>query len=352
MVHTHTHYEETMMAKNVRTETLPIDKIWFSPVKIREAKRDNKIYKEMTNNIARVGIYHDIIVRPLPPELANNKEENGVPPEAEYEGIDGCQRWNIAKDLNFTTIRASIREGIDEDELRALQFILNESRIPNTPKERLTQLKIISAHNSDMTQSELAKMVGKSQADISNILNLDKLPEHIMEFVASNKLPMVKAIALSKMPKNLSEEQWKDTLERAISLNSNDFTQWSQNYAKEIIKERRGDKEKADPNAIVPKTPKRQDCIQRLETCQAMLSQIKDTESNDYIFLSGKVRAFQEALCIDPETIQAQRLQKEEAKLKREQEKLERQKRDADRAIKQFEEQRKQPKSETHVEGI
>ena len=67
----------------------------------------------------------------------------------------------------------------------------------NAIEEATAYVKIMEAKN--LTHEELAKVLGKSQSYVTNMIGLLRLPEEIKKLVIDNKLSMTHARILSKM---------------------------------------------------------------------------------------------------------------------------------------------------------
>jgi ParB family transcriptional regulator, chromosome partitioning protein len=138
--------------------------------------------QELTDSIAVKGIIQPILARTVP----------GVADS--YEIIAGERRWRAAQ-------RAGLHEvpiiTIEADDKQALEIAIieNVQRADlNALDEALGYERLGSEFN--YSQSDLAKVIGKSRSHVANMLRLLKLPEKTKAFLAEGKLSAGHARAL------------------------------------------------------------------------------------------------------------------------------------------------------------
>ncbi len=115
-----------------------------------------------------------------------------------FELIAGERRWRAAKEAGLVSIQALVREASDPI---ALQIGL----IENIQREDLNAIEEADAYRSlvadhGITQSDLAKHLGKSKATISNTLRLLSLPQPIQAAVVEGSITSGHARALLALP--------------------------------------------------------------------------------------------------------------------------------------------------------
>jgi ParB family chromosome partitioning protein len=140
---------------------------------------DKEKLEELTNSIKEHGVLQPILVV---------KDENG------YSIIAGERRWRAAKDAGLKEIPAIIKDYTDTKKKQV-------ALIENIQREDLNIVEIAKAIKELMdidgyTQSEVAKITGKSLPSISNITRLLKLPNKILEYLLHGKLVEGQARAL------------------------------------------------------------------------------------------------------------------------------------------------------------
>jgi len=156
-------------------------------------------------------------------ELANSIDENGlIQPivvrscNDGYEIIAGERRFRACKYLNYQTIMANI---IEKNDLESAKLAL----IENIQRENLTVIEEALAYKkiiaeTNISQSELAKQVGKSQSAIANKLRLLKLPEYIQAAVSEEKLTERHARALLGVDNNKLEQTYHKIIEDNLNV--------------------------------------------------------------------------------------------------------------------------------------
>ena len=140
---------------------------------------------DLANSIAATGVWQPIVVTPRP--------EDGKPT---FLCVIGHRRHAAAIKAGKATIPAIIRE-MDEPTRLAAMFIENAQREDLTPVEEGRSLRALV--NLGMSQREVAKKVGKSQAHISKRLSLLDLPAEIQAEVDSGRLPVGDAVELARL---------------------------------------------------------------------------------------------------------------------------------------------------------
>jgi ParB family chromosome partitioning protein len=150
---------------------ISIDRIKPNPNQPRKHIKEETL-KELAESIKQKGIIQPIIVR----------EKEGY-----YEIIAGERRWRAAQIAGLQEIPVVIRNDISE--LESLELAL----IENIQREDLNPIDLALAYNEliekyNLTQEELAKILGKSRSAIANTLRLLKLPEEIKNHIISGKL--------------------------------------------------------------------------------------------------------------------------------------------------------------------
>jgi ParB/RepB/Spo0J family partition protein len=144
----------------------------------------------MCDSIREQGILQPILVRPLNPGL--------------YEVVEGNYRFTCAREVGLETIPCLIRE-MDDSKVLVLQLQANAISPETQPVEYAQRLKKILAQNPGMTQRELACLIRKTPAWISNLLNLTKLEKRFQVMVDRGEIPLDNAYRLARIPNFLQE---------------------------------------------------------------------------------------------------------------------------------------------------
>lgn len=140
---------------------------------------DKEKLEELTNSIKENGVIQPILVV---------KDENG------YTIVAGERRWRAAKKAGLKEIPAIIKDYTDTKKKQV-------ALIENIQREDLNIIEIARALKELMeidgySQSEVAKVTGKSVPAVSNIMRLLKLPDKILDYILQGKLVEGQARAL------------------------------------------------------------------------------------------------------------------------------------------------------------
>ena len=132
---------------------------------------DEKALKELSDSIKEHGVIQPIIVRKIGDK---------------YEIIAGERRYKASIMAGLTKIPAIIRN-LDDKESSKVALLENLQRKDlSAIEEARTYQKILDLDS--MTQEELGKTMGKSQAAIANKLRLLSLPDEIQEALLTNQI--------------------------------------------------------------------------------------------------------------------------------------------------------------------
>ena len=175
--------EEKIVTETPKEEivNIKIDELRSNPYQPRKVF-DQDALNELSESIKIHGVFQPIIVK---------KSIRG------YEIIAGERRVKASKLAGLDTIPAIVRE-FDDTEMMEIALLENLQREDlNAIEEASAYIKIMEAKN--LTHEELAKVLGKSQSYVTNMIGLLRLPEEIKRLVIDNKLSMTHARILSKM---------------------------------------------------------------------------------------------------------------------------------------------------------
>ena len=149
---------------------LKISEIRPNPYQPRVEFDENGL-KELADSIRENGVFQPILVR---------KSLQG------YELVAGERRLRASKLADKKTIPALI---VEFDDRQMMEISLLE----NIQRKDLTAIEIAKAYRQLMdklgyTQDDLAKRIGKSRANVANMLRLLSLPEEVRTLVNEGKL--------------------------------------------------------------------------------------------------------------------------------------------------------------------
>lgn len=172
--------------------TLPLREI--EPNRAQPRKQfDEGALAELADSISQHGVLQPLLVRPLM--------------SGGYQIVAGERRWRAARMAGLTEVPVVVREMTD-------QQVMQLALIENLQREDLTALEEAEGYQTlmeqyDLTQEEIAKIVGKSRPAVANALRLLHLPPSVRELVAEGKLSAGHARTLLPM------ESPEDMLEMA-----------------------------------------------------------------------------------------------------------------------------------------
>jgi ParB family transcriptional regulator, chromosome partitioning protein len=158
--------------------------------------------EELAASIKANGVIEPIIVRPLPAGTAG---------DARYEIVAGERRWRAAILAGLTDIPTIVRQ-ISDREAVALALIENIQREDLTAAEEARALKRLISEFS-LTHHQVAEMVGRSRAAVSNLIRLLDLPDTVVALIDSKALGMGHARALL----GLEDDAERKRLARLVS---------------------------------------------------------------------------------------------------------------------------------------
>lgn len=141
--------------------------------------------EELAASIKANGVLQPIVIRALPPG-----QRDGV----RYEIIAGERRWQAAKLAGLKDIPAIVRE-LSDREAALIALIENIQREELTSAEEARAFKRLVDEFS-LTHQEIADLVGRSRAAVTNLMRLLELPPEIVALIDERSLAMGHARAL------------------------------------------------------------------------------------------------------------------------------------------------------------
>lgn len=183
---------------------IPVSKIVFKEEdRVRPVDKDSDHYKQLMETMDRYGLFQPITVRPSPNPA---EAAQGI-----WEVWNGFHRTNVAKDLGWRTIRASVQD-VSQDEMPIKQLIANYQK-PMSPVQKAKVLKKVLARpeNIGKTYTDLLTDLGlvSTKSDAQWVLqqlrlaDLIKPAQDMIEQQGTDRgtgFPLSYAITLSKFP--------------------------------------------------------------------------------------------------------------------------------------------------------
>ncbi|MBD5429582.1 nucleoid occlusion protein [Lactobacillus sp.] len=189
--------------KYKQIQEIELDKIVPNPYQPRHTFSEESI-DELAQTLQEQGLLQPIILR----------EHHGD--DAEYEIIAGERRYRAAKSLGWDKISAIVEE-MDDEKVASLAVIENLQREDLNPiDEAEAYVKLMETNN--LTQTELAKQVGKSQSYIANKIRLLKLNDKVQQFLIDGSLTQRHGRALLTLPADEQERAAKIIIDDGLNV--------------------------------------------------------------------------------------------------------------------------------------
>jgi ParB family chromosome partitioning protein len=103
-----------------------------------------------------------------------------------YEIVAGERRWRAARIAGLRTIPSIVRSA-DERELLILALAENVAREDLNPVDQARAYAVL-ADELDLSQTEIARRVGKSRPAVANTMRLLELPDEVLDLVSAGAL--------------------------------------------------------------------------------------------------------------------------------------------------------------------
>lgn len=162
-----------------RVEEIFVDQIEANPFQPRSDFNEDSL-QELAKSIQEKGIIQPITVRKIKAE--------------KYQIVAGERRWRASKLVGLKKIPAVIRD-FDDQEMLEIALIENIQREDLNPIEEAAAYdKMLD--NFDITQTELAKQVGKSRSAVANMVRLLKLADKVKNHLQQGTITIGHARAL------------------------------------------------------------------------------------------------------------------------------------------------------------
>ncbi|MCA0988775.1 ParB/RepB/Spo0J family partition protein [Guptibacillus algicola] len=174
---------------------IPLNELRPNPYQPRK-KFNAEAIEELSSSIQTYGVLQPVIVR---------KSIKG------YEIVVGERRYRASKEAGLKTIPAVVRDLTDR-KMMEIALIENLQRENLNPiEEALAYQKLME--ETDVTQEELSKRLGKSRPHLANFLRLLQLSPEVQDYIAEGKITMGHGRALLGLKK---KEARKALAERVI----------------------------------------------------------------------------------------------------------------------------------------
>lgn len=165
---------------------------------------DEQALQDLADSISAQGIMQPLVVRRIP------GEEQG------YELIAGERRWRASQLAGLSEVPCILKQASDQAVL-AMALIENIQREDLNPIEEAMALSRLQQEFS-LTHDEVAGVVGKSRATVSNLLRLLNLAPSVREMLEERKIEMGHARAILALPQDRQGPTAREIEERGLSV--------------------------------------------------------------------------------------------------------------------------------------
>ncbi|MDE7056167.1 MAG: nucleoid occlusion protein [Lactobacillus sp.] len=186
--------------KNKQIQDLALDKIEPNQYQPRHQFSEESI-NELAQTLDKEGLLQPIVVR---------ESDNG------YEIIAGERRYRAAQSLGWETIPAIVKE-MDDDQAASLAVIENLQRENLNPIDEAQAYKNLMKLN-DLTQTALAKEMGKSQSYVANKLRLLKLTPKVQASLIDGNISARHGRALVGLDEKTQEKVLSEVLAKGLNV--------------------------------------------------------------------------------------------------------------------------------------
>ncbi|MEM1244029.1 MAG: ParB/RepB/Spo0J family partition protein [Pseudomonadota bacterium] len=181
-------------------QTIPINKIRAGRYQPRKVFSEESL-QELASSIRAQGIIQPIVVRSV---------------GSHFEIIAGERRFRAAKIAELAHVPVLVRE-LPDEAVVAVALIENIQREDLNPLEEAGAIqRLIDEFN--MTHEQVANVLGKSRANISNLLRLLALTDDIKQLLADGKIEMGHARALLTLNREQQLRAAKSIITKGLSV--------------------------------------------------------------------------------------------------------------------------------------
>lgn len=163
---------------------------------------DEESLAELSDSIAQHGVLQPLLVRPIL--------------DGGYQLVAGERRWRAARMAGLTEVPVVIR-AMSDREMMELAMIENLQREDLNPVEEAEGYRQLM-ETYELTQEDVAKVVGKSRPAVSNAMRLLALPDDVLQLVRNGTLSSGHARCLLSFPADRICEVAQDTLKKGWTV--------------------------------------------------------------------------------------------------------------------------------------
>ena len=192
------------LMKDRRYQLLPVDRI----VVLNSRNREQEQFGENMKSIRSVGL--------LKPVLVN---ERFVQETGKYELVCGEGRLLAHRELGKPEIAAEVID-CDRKQAYLLSLIENIARVPAETMWFAREVKRL--HDSGMVLSDISRIVGKSEVEISGYVTLvERGEERLLQGVEQGVFPITFALQVSKLDEAETQNLLMDAFDQGLVTTTN-----------------------------------------------------------------------------------------------------------------------------------
>lgn len=193
-------FHRNEIPQNKQVQDLPLAEIRPNRYQPRRTFSDDSI-QQLAQTLQEEGLLQPIIVR---------QDQGG------YEIIAGERRFRAAKSLGWEKIPAIVNN-LDDQQTASLALIENLQRENLNPVDEAQAYEQLMQLN-DLTQTQLAQDIGKSQSYVANKLRLLKLAEPVQEYLAKGELSARHGRAILGLSEEDQVKLAEEIVEKGLSV--------------------------------------------------------------------------------------------------------------------------------------
>jgi ParB family chromosome partitioning protein len=194
--------EEGGQQTGVSARMLPVSSIAPNPYQPRRDFSEEDL-EDLTASLRENGLLQPIVVRPAP--------DGG----GKWELVAGERRWRASMRLGWNEIAAVVRD-VDDRTLLVLALVENLQRSQLSALEEAEGYQRL-AEEFELTQQQVAEVVGKDRSTVANAVRLLNLPASVRQLMRDGRLSAGHARALlgldddrriADVARQAADEQW------------------------------------------------------------------------------------------------------------------------------------------------
>ncbi|ERJ12553.1 ParB/RepB/Spo0J family partition protein [Haloplasma contractile] len=212
---------------------IPLENLRPNPYQPRKEFDEEKI-EELKTSIEEHGVFQPIIVR----KIENLQDKFYI--------VAGERRFRACRALGLETIPAIVRD-IDDQIMAEVALLENLQRENLNAIEEAMAFKML-IEKYELTQSEVAKRVGKSRAHVTNMLRILNLPVSIQTYLNNEQIDFGHAKVLAGLDDpELMKELANQVIEEKLSVRA----------LEQLTREKRNSDQIEQPKSKTVKQPER-----------------------------------------------------------------------------------------------